>query len=106
MKMSLIVFGALGLTFLLRRRSAALRHWVLAAGVVCAAALPFLTAVVPTWSLPFATPAAFVPYDDGYEVSGTAPTIPRGQAGTSPAVTLPSPKASPRGFDLVGTLQT
>ena len=33
MKMSLIVFGALAVSFLLRRRSAALRHWVLAAGV-------------------------------------------------------------------------
>ena len=37
MKMSLIVFGALAVSFLLRRRSAALRHWVLAAGVACAA---------------------------------------------------------------------
>jgi beta-lactamase regulating signal transducer with metallopeptidase domain len=106
MKMSLIVFGALGLTFLLRRRSAALRHWVLATGVVSAAALPFLTAVVPAWSLPFATPAAFVPYDAGYELSATVPTIPRGaEAGTSAAVTLPSPHVTPRGFDLVGTLQ-
>ena len=33
MKMSLIVLGALAVSFLLRRRSAALRHWVLAAGV-------------------------------------------------------------------------
>ncbi len=107
MKMSLIVFGALGLTFLLRRRSAALRHWVLAAGVVCAAALPFLAAVVPAWSLPFATPAAFVTYDGGDEVSGTAPAIPRGEAGTSAAaVTLPSPKAFPRGFDPASNLQT
>jgi beta-lactamase regulating signal transducer with metallopeptidase domain len=106
MKMSLIIFGALGLTFLLRRRSAALRHWVLAAGVVCAAALPFLTAVVPAWSLPFAAPAAFVPYDDGHELSATAPTIPRGEAGTAAAaVTLPSPNVAPRGFDLMGTLQ-
>ena len=59
MKMSLIVLGALAVSFLLRRRSAALRHWVLAAGVACAAALPILTAVVPAWPLPFATPTAF-----------------------------------------------
>ena len=39
MKMSLIVLGALAMTVLLRRRSAALRHWVLAAGVACAAAV-------------------------------------------------------------------
>ena len=42
MKMSLIVFGALTVSFLLRRRSAALRHWVLAAGVACAALVPVL----------------------------------------------------------------
>ena len=47
MKMSLIVFGALALSFLLRQRSAALRHWVLAAGVACAAAMPLLGALVP-----------------------------------------------------------
>ena len=47
MKMSLIVFGALAVSFFLRRRSAALRHWVLAAGVACAALVPVLTAVVP-----------------------------------------------------------
>ena len=42
MKMSLIVFGALAVSFALRQRSAALRHWVLAAGVACAAAVPVL----------------------------------------------------------------
>ena len=43
MKMSLIVLGALAVSFFLRRRSAALRHWVLAAGIACAAAMPILT---------------------------------------------------------------
>ena len=66
MKMSLIVFGALAVSFLLRRRSAALRHWVLAAGVACAAAMPILTAAVPAWPLPFATPTAFTPYEDPF----------------------------------------
>jgi beta-lactamase regulating signal transducer with metallopeptidase domain len=69
MKMSLIVCGALALSFLLRRRSAALRHWVLAAGVVCAAAVPILSAVVPAWPLPIATPTAFSPYDDSFRDS-------------------------------------
>jgi beta-lactamase regulating signal transducer with metallopeptidase domain len=63
MKMSLIVFGALAMTVLLRRRSAALRHWVLAAGVACAAASPVLATIVPAWTLPFGTPAAFVAYE-------------------------------------------
>ena len=47
MKMSLIVVGALALSFLLRQRSAALRHWVLAAGVACAAAVPLLRRARP-----------------------------------------------------------
>ena len=62
MKMSLIVFGALAVSFLLRRRSAALRHWVLATGVACAALVPVSAAVVPMWPLPFATPTAFSRY--------------------------------------------
>ena len=56
MKMTLILFGALALSLVLRRRSAALRHWVLAAGIVCAAALPMLTTMLPAWHLPFAAP--------------------------------------------------
>ncbi len=64
MKMSLIVLGALAMTVLLRRRSAAIRHWVLAAGVACAAVSPLLATLVPAWTLPFGTPAAFVSYED------------------------------------------
>jgi beta-lactamase regulating signal transducer with metallopeptidase domain len=67
MKMSLIVVGALVASFLLRRRSAALRHWVLAVGVACGAAMPLLSAVVPVWPLPFATPTAFTPYEDPFQ---------------------------------------
>jgi len=48
---------ALGLlsAFLLRRHSASSRHWVLAAAVVCAAAVPALGLVVPTWQVGIAT---------------------------------------------------
>ena len=63
MKMSLIVFGALVGCLMLRHRSAALRHWVLAAAVACAAAIPALEAVVPGWPLPFAAPATFEHYE-------------------------------------------
>ncbi len=80
MKMSLIVFGALAMTVLLRRRSAALRHWVLAAGVACAAASPVLATIVPAWTLPFGTPAAFV----AYETPGAAA---RNAAAERPAAT-------------------
>jgi beta-lactamase regulating signal transducer with metallopeptidase domain len=72
MKMSLIVLGALAVSFLSRRRSAALRHWVLAAGIGCAAAMPILTAAVPAWPLPFATPTAFTPYEDPFRDAGSS----------------------------------
>ena len=36
---------------LLRRRSAAVRHWVLTTAIVCALALPALQFVVPRWSV-------------------------------------------------------
>ncbi len=73
MKMSLIVFAALGASFLLRGRSAALRHWVLAAGVACAAALPVLTAAVPALPVPLASPTAFTRYEDPFGRGAVAP---------------------------------
>jgi beta-lactamase regulating signal transducer with metallopeptidase domain len=103
MKMSLIVCGALALSFLLRRRSAALRHWVLAAGIAGAAAVPLLTAVVPAWPLPFATPTAFTAYSDPFVDSAT----PRGarSPGTraTPPVDAPSTTTAPVRFS-VGTM--
>ena len=51
-KVSLIVLLGLATTSLLRKRSAAVRHWVLAAAIVCAAATPLLERVVPVWHLP------------------------------------------------------
>jgi beta-lactamase regulating signal transducer with metallopeptidase domain len=51
-KMSLIVLLGLGAASLLRQRSAAIRHGILAATIVCAAATPLLERVVPVWHLP------------------------------------------------------
>src|SRR5688572_6678220 len=106
MKMSLVVFGALAVSFLLRRRSAALRHWVLAAGVAAAAAVPLLTAVVPAWPLPFATPTAFTAYQDPFQDSGStgAPRTAPAQTG-GVAVTPGATSASPAPPDLVTMLQ-
>ncbi len=86
MKMSLIVLAALAVTMMLRKRSAALRHWVLAAGVACAAASPILTSIVPAWTLPFGTPAPFTAYDDaaGTGSPGVATTQNATGAGVSP----------------------
>jgi TonB family protein len=54
-KASLILLFALGATALLRKRSAAIRHLVLSAAVICAAALPAVEWVVPTWQLSLGT---------------------------------------------------
>ena len=105
MKMSIIVFGALGLSFLLRRRSAALRHWVLAAGVVCAAALPVLSAIVPAWPLPFATPTAFSPYQDPFTESSSRDARPVSGTPGAAVSTTPEPAPVSRSFDLARLLQ-
>jgi beta-lactamase regulating signal transducer with metallopeptidase domain len=102
MKISLIVLGALAASFLLRRRSAALRHWVLAAGVACAAAVPILTSVVPAWPLPFAAPTSFVPYHDPFTVTALQPRP------ALPAIAAPGvasgPPVSRRGLDLTSVV--
>src|SRR5437016_429717 len=48
-KISLIVMAALAVTSLLRRQSAAVRHFVLAVALACAAATPFVRVVAPAW---------------------------------------------------------
>lgn len=50
-KVSLIMGLALLATACLRRRSAAVRHWVLSVAIVCAAVVPLLQVVVPSWRL-------------------------------------------------------
>ncbi len=54
LKVSLVVLAGLGVAALLRRRSAAARHWVIAASLLCALALPILELVVPAWGVSFA----------------------------------------------------
>jgi beta-lactamase regulating signal transducer with metallopeptidase domain len=51
MKLSIVLLAGLAAATCLRTRSAALRHWVLAIAVACAAALPILEAVAPAWPL-------------------------------------------------------
>lgn len=51
-KVSLIVLCGLVASSLLRRQSAALRHWVLAASIICAGVTPLLERIVPAWGVP------------------------------------------------------
>ena len=55
-KASVLVGVALVAATLLRRQSAAVRHWVLAAAIACALALPALQFGVPAgWTVHFPT---------------------------------------------------
>jgi TonB family protein len=54
LKISIVVVIALSAAALSRRRSAALRHWILSAAILCAAAMPVLGPVVPSWQVPIA----------------------------------------------------
>jgi TonB family protein len=57
LKVSSIIVLALAAGALLRHRSAALRHWMLTAAIVCAAAVPVLQPLVPSWDVPLKAPA-------------------------------------------------
>ena len=49
LKVSIVVLAGLGAATALRNRSAAARHGVLAASLLCAMAMPALELVVPAW---------------------------------------------------------
>ena len=61
LRASVVVLVALGASVVLRRRSAALRHWVLAVGIVAAAAVAPLGLALPAWDLPSPAPAVDAP---------------------------------------------
>jgi beta-lactamase regulating signal transducer with metallopeptidase domain len=51
LKTSLIVATGLLATAVLRRRSAAVRHWMLATTMLCAGAVPVLAVIIPSWTI-------------------------------------------------------
>ena len=57
-KMSLVLSIGLAAATLARHRSAALRHWVIAATVVCAGGIPVFGLVAPAWTIPHDTVVA------------------------------------------------
>ena len=83
MKLSLILLTGLGAAAALGRRPAAVRHWVLAVAVMCAAAMPLAERALP--GFPMTVPMASRP-DVATEVSvdvSIGGTSPRGLASPS-----------------------
>lgn len=89
---AILLVVALGAEWLLRRRSAALRHWVLTAGVLATAALLPLVIFGPTWEV--ARPAASpVP---GFDIEALGPFIaPVASAYRDPAANVAPVRAWP-----------
>ena len=51
-KLTIVLLVGLAAAAAMRKSSAALRHWVLTVSIVCAALMPVLQRIVPTWHVP------------------------------------------------------
>src|SRR5258705_9224721 len=60
MRVTFIILLALLSATFMRRRAAVVRHWILAVGLLCAAAMPLFQAVAPVWEVPVASVHALV----------------------------------------------
>src|SRR6185436_703496 len=90
-KTSLILTMGLVAAVALHRRSAAVRHWMLAAALMCAAATPLLALVTPSWTLPaFAAPRGVVEPLVGVSMRVDPPP----GAAVAPASPVPVPQAA------------
>jgi beta-lactamase regulating signal transducer with metallopeptidase domain len=58
LRVSVVLAVGLAMLPLLRRQSAALRGWILTSALACAAILPLLQLIAPTWGTPFDATAA------------------------------------------------
>lgn len=76
-KVSLIVLAALAAVWLTSRRSASVRHWILAMSFACAAVAPLLALVVPSWRVDLGWVSSVV-----ISSADRAAAVPRG--GSSP----------------------
>lgn len=92
-RITLIMLVGLGARFVLRRRSAAVRHWVLAVSILCAAAAPMLGVVAPVWEIGmFSTPPAAVTAPESSSAVITTETFSTDRASAGEA--LPPLRAS------------
>src|SRR5215217_7613153 len=94
LKVAVVLLLALGASGILRRRSAAARHWVLAVGMACAIAAPGLGLLVPSWSiaLPRSSSVA-APLPSSSVTTGTA--NPREAVEAEPRGVVSPPAAAP-----------
>jgi len=90
MKASVILLVAFAATALMRKRSAAARHWILSGAILCAAATPLLEHVVPPWRVEWshsaAQPSRNAPQER--EVARARPLEPAAAAATEDAARL------------------
>jgi TonB family protein len=86
-KVSLVIAAGLALALVLRQRSAALRHAVVAASIVCALALPALARVVPAWGWSLPEIAAVHPQPAAV-LSRAVPAVPDGTLEVSESVAV------------------
>ena len=70
---TVVLTAALGLTIVLHRRSAALRHSILAAAIIAATAAPLLEATLPPWHLALPGPSRIVESSPVRFAPGVAP---------------------------------
>ncbi len=107
-KVSSVLLVALLVSVLLRRRSAALRHWVLTAAIACSLSIPLLLPIVPAW---YRVPIGSMQYFGGdsvrrAEVPGSAPVTSSPETTTSETFSgLPDASTPSRRLDLSMLLQ-
>ena len=108
LKVSSVLLVALLVSVLLRRRSAALRHWVLTAAIACSLSIPLLLPIVPAW---YRVPIGSIRYLAGdsvrrAEVPGSAPVTSSPETTTSETFSgLPDASMPSRRLDLSMLLQ-
>jgi TonB family protein len=101
-KTSLILTLGILAAFALRRRSAAVRHWILLSALCCAAATPMVGLLTPSWSMP-AISAAAAERGSAVDVSFSPVSAPRAPAATA-TVAAASASAARRDFIRAATV--
>jgi TonB family protein len=89
LRVSAVLLIALGVSFVFRRRSAALRHWILAVGITCAAATPALQVLLPSWQIELPGFSSAVPQTTGAAAVESVIAVANGPALTQEKRILP-----------------